>query len=444
VPSPKIIHIHDADAAVAPSHIDDLRSRIEKRDRTLPTLVKKGPAGRAWTTKEVPEPLVPYRPILAYLLGPLAGFVTPAGRLSRGWTFLAVFSAAAWIASSWMATPLLERVREGNPLGWAEALAAVVFLVTGFLAWCRGLVLATPRRASVPQTGWTTQPWLVGTLGMIAPGLGLSIVGRSRRAAIALLNAGFLVLCVLVLFAAGSLWMGTEAMPRIRPVLEWTFLGAAMGAFLGAVAWVVLALEGVRLVPGPKRVAKRWGRWGDAFAVALLVSVVAFALLFRPAPLARQMDEAGVSLTESGYRLIPGFVFGAAMRLDPSQTLYVLHAAELEEAAGHEESAIELRRDLEQRIQPVLAKDAEGVVETEPPADAPAPWVALPPGMTATALPAPALALPVPRPPLNGPRTGVEAAQPPWGELPSLSRLDIPVPTGAASPGSAEAGAATP
>jgi len=444
VPSPKIVHIHDADAAVAPDRINDLRSRIEKRDRTLPALVKKTPAGRAWTTKEVPEPLVPYRPILAYVLGPLAGLVTPAGRLSREWMFLAIVSAAAWISSIWLTAPLEVLVRKGNLVGWVGAVALVVLLVIGFLAWCRGLVFATPRGGAVPQTGWATRPWLVGSLGAIAPGLGLAIVGRSRRAAAALLNAGLLLLGLLVLTSAGTLWMGTERVPQLRPILEWVFLGAALVTFLGAIVWVVLALEGVRLVPGARSEARRWGRWGDVSAVALLVSVIAFAVLFRPAPLARQMDESGVSLTGSGYRILPGFFFQAAMRLDPSRTVYVLHAAELEEAKGNEAAALALRGELEQRIEPVLAKDRERANATEVTTETAIPLVPLPPGVSPLGQTAPAQIAPSSQSSIRGPRSEPEAVLAPWGSFPSLSGFEMGASASSVAPGAAGQGAPAP
>lgn len=408
--SPKIIRIYDADAAPASNRIDDLRTRIEKRDRTLPAMVAKGPAGRAWTTKDVPEPMQPFRPLLAYVLGPLAGMATPAGRVSRTWTFLAVASTVGWVLALRFGPRLWERAGEGDLVGAAGVAAIWIALWVGVLAWTRGLVLATPRGSAIPQKGWITKPWLVGGLGTIAPGLGLALVGRSRRAAIALLNAGFLATCVFFLLHAAPLWQASAHMPEARPALEWIFLAAGLGIFLGAVLWVVLVLEGLRLVPGPKRVATRWGRWGDAFAVALLGSVIAFAVLFRPAPLARHLDESGVSLTAAGYRVIPGLCFQGAMRLDPSKAVYVLHAAELAEATGDETTAATLREDLDQRIEPVLAKDTPGIV-TKPGAEATpetagpgVPWVEPPPlpapmpgPETATGMPEPWRVVPPPR-----------------------------------------------
>jgi len=410
VPSPKIIRIYDADAAAPESRVDDLRSRIEKRNRTLPTLVKKGPAGRAWTTKEVPEPMRPYRPLLAYVLGPLSGLVTPAGRMSRIWTLLAVLSAAGWVAGVRFAGPLWELVRKGSPLGMGGALTAGALLLVGFLAWARGLVLATPRSSSLPQKGWSTWPWLVASLGVLAPGLGLSLVGRSRRAAAALLSAGFVVLCVGIVTHASSLWQGTARMAALRPALEWTFLLAGIGILLGTLAWVMLALEGVRLVPGPKRVATRWGRWGDVFAVALLGSVIAFALLFRPTLLAKQLDESGVSLGANGYRVLPGFCFRGAMRLDPSQSVYVLHAAELAEAIGDDVAARAFRRELDQRIEPVVGK--EGMRKLAGGSTSPRAGVVLPPGV----IPGAGSALPGSQ--SMGPRVHTNQDPAPWEVVP--------------------------
>jgi hypothetical protein len=174
--------------------------------------------------------------------------------------------------------------------------------------------------------------------------------------------------------------------------------------------------------------------------VALLGSVIAFAVLFRPAPLARHLDESGVSLTAAGYRVIPGLCFQGAMRLDPSRAVYVLHAAELADATGDDATAAALREDLDQRIEPVLAKDKLGIAgeATAGPGGhaAMVPWVELPSGMRRGNDGPPttegAAVGPMPGP---GAPTGMPE---PWRVVPPLSATE-----GAAG-GASETGTATP
>ncbi len=304
--------------------------------------------------------------ILSYLAGPLSILATRRGRKSRFWAGLSVFSVILSIIVIWMWRGLSYWSTRENPIGAVMIIIAAAAVISGFSAWTRAVVLAGrhegPRMRRSPD--WIRSSFTVGIFGIMCPGMGLFVAGRSKRATAALWMACLTVISLLVLARAAWLWkFNTYAGAfAVRPdTLEYVFIFVGAAAVLGGLAWVVQALNGARLAgraANRKTVSRR--NWA---AVALLVSMIAFSILSRPAVVAEALDGGAAAAGSEGLRIIPLYLSRAAVRLDPSQPGYVIRTIELYEASGDQARAEAMRRELVARLEPSLPLlEEEGLV----------------------------------------------------------------------------------
>jgi hypothetical protein len=159
---------------------------------------------------------------------------------------------------------------------------------------------------------------------------------------------------------SASPWIWSLSQSQSSPgipghLLEVSFLAAAGMIVLGALGWIVQALDGVRLgsrlleEPKKKSVGNERTNRRDMFGLALAGVVVAFALTFSPIPAAQEFDDRAMSLNTAGLQIIPLCMTWTAMKLDPSQPVYAAHAAQMYASLGNEEAAARLLRDLRLR-----------------------------------------------------------------------------------------------
>ncbi len=304
--------------------------------------------------------------ILSYLTGPLSILATRRGRKSRFWAGLSVFSVILAIVVILMWRGFSYWSTQENPVGAVMLLALAVAVIAGFSAWTRAVVLAgryegTRLRRS---PNWIRGSLAAGLFGIICPGMGLFVAGRSKRAAAALWMACLTVISLLVLSRAAWLWnfnayAGAFA---VRPeTLEYVLMGASAAVVLGGLAWIVQALNGARLAgraSNRKTVSRR--NWA---AVALFISIIAFSILSRPAVVAEALDRGAAVASSEGMIIIPLHLSRAAILLDPSRPGYVIRAIELYESNGDQATADTMRRELIARLEPsVPLLEEEGIV----------------------------------------------------------------------------------
>ncbi len=304
--------------------------------------------------------------IFSYLAGPVSILAARRGRKSRFWAGLSIFSVILSIVVIWMWRGLSYWSTRENPVGAVMILVAVAAVISGFSAWTRAVVLAGryegPRLRRSPD--WIRSSFAAGLFGIICPGMGLFVAGRSKRAAAALWMACLTVISMLVLARAAWLWnFNTHAgVFAVRPdTLEYVFIFAGAAVVTGGLAWVVQALNGARLAgraANRKTVSRR--NWA---AVALLISMIAFSVLSRPAVVAEALDGAAAVSRSEGMQIIPLHLSRTAICLDPSQPGYVIRAIGLYEDNGDHARADAMRRELIARLEPSLPLlEEEGMV----------------------------------------------------------------------------------
>lgn len=295
--------------------------------------------------------------ILSYFAGPLSILATRRGRKSRFWAGLSVFSAILSIAVIWMWSGLSYWSTQENPVSAVMVLVAIAAVISGFSSWTRAVILAGryegPRLRRSPE--WIRSSFAAGLFGIICPGMGLFVAGRSKRAALALWMACLTLISLLILARAPWLWnfnMYAGAF-AVRPdTLEYVFIFAGAAAVLGGLAWVVQALNGARLAgraANRKTVSRR--NWA---AVALLISIIAFSILSKPAVVAEALDRGADAAGSEGMQVIPLYLSRAAVRLDPSQPGYVIRVIELYEESGDQMKADAMRRELVVKLESSL------------------------------------------------------------------------------------------
>lgn len=304
--------------------------------------------------------------ILSYLTGPLSVLATRRGRRNRFWAGLSVFSVVLAAIVIWMWRGLAYWSTQQNPVGAVMLLAAIVAVIAGFSAWTRAVVLAGrfegPRLRRSPV--WIRGQWAAGLFGIICPGMGLYIAGRSKHAAAALWMACITAISLLVLSRTEWLWSfnGHAGAFAVRPdLLEYILIGLSAAVVLGGLAWIVQALNGVRLAGrAPNRKAVSRKNWA---AVALIVTVIVFPLLSRPADVAEALDREAAATGGEGMRIIPLHLSRAAVHLDPSRPEYVIRTIGFYEANGDQSTADAMRRELVARLEPsVPLLEEEGIV----------------------------------------------------------------------------------
>ncbi|HSG28739.1 MAG TPA: hypothetical protein VLA34_09680, partial [Candidatus Krumholzibacterium sp.] len=267
--------------------------------------------------------------LLSYMAGPLSIFATRRGRKSRPWGVIAVVSVILSMAAIVMWRRESFWSSHDEPAGAILLTAAIVAVISGCLAWSRAVILSGRHEGTRLRRspGWMRRPLAAGIFGTVCPGMGLYAAGRSRQAAAALWMAGLTVISFIMISKSAWLWdfnthAGAFAISPDR--LEYVLAGASLLAALGVVAWTVQALNGMRLAaPAKDRRPDPGKNWA---AVALLASLAAFSIFFRPVMIAEALD-AGASVAESrGMRIIPLHMSLVAARLDPSRPEYTVKA----------------------------------------------------------------------------------------------------------------------
>jgi hypothetical protein len=346
-------------------------SNLDNGERELPEYLRSSDSGKessgTGTSQGRAEEKSSGVPIiLSYMAGPLSIFSTRRGRRSRLWTGTALFSVAVSIIVIWMWRGLSYWSTSDNPVGAVMLIAAVAAAVAGFSAWTRAVALAWrhegPRIRRSPYAIRGSAAACV--FGIIWPGMGLFLSGRTKRAAAALWAACITVVSLLILSRAGWLWRFNShagAFSVENAELEIVFIILTAAAALGGLAWIAQALDGARLAgraSSRKAISRR--NWA---AAALLLSVMAFGLFFRPAVIAEALDAAAEATGAEGFKIIPLQLSRAAMRLDPSRPSYVIRRIGLHEDMGDQAKADELRMDLVARLSPSLhLLEKEGIV----------------------------------------------------------------------------------
>jgi hypothetical protein len=243
----------------------------------------------------------------------------------------------------------------------AVAAAAMVWLAAGGV----GLVTAARRCGEGPLARRPSRrPLLAGLVGLLAPGLGLLLAGRWIRSAATIVVVGLGATAALVLTRAPGWWHAhrEDGQPALIDdlALERILLGLAAVVTVGAIGWFVSALEAGRLAAGPRTVRAVSG--ADRVPAALLLALVALAVFFRPADLARGLDRATGTLSAHELRLTALATARAAAWLAPADPLLELRVAERLDALGRADAAATIRHRLRDRWQ----RFAGVAVDTDP------------------------------------------------------------------------------
>jgi len=381
--SPKVYVIKPGSPTANPNPITGTTSQADGDGTARKSDSVRASTARSW------KPLV-----TAYLLGPVTvsrwvngpkGVAwAAAGALSVFVAFLLVVFHSrfdAWLGSS-----------SNGVLAW---FLIVPFVVTVMgLVWARSVIAAGRRcpatLSRLPRRLRSSAA--ITALGLLVPGLGLMLTGRVKRAgwAFALIIPAGVTAVALLRWP----WLWNLNRSTINPglssvTLEVVLLATVAIAAVCALAWIVQALDGARRAGHrPSHV------FADAAGATLIVSLVVFAVAFKPVSVARNLSASALPMRHDSYRLIPLAVTEAASWLDPANPVYIAEAAELYRALGNREKAREKRDILEQRAA-AYTKFAWGG-----PSDGPAPA-----GLTS-----------------NFRSTYIDNAQSPWNRLNTLAR----------------------
>ncbi len=385
--SPKVYVIKPGSPAANPNPKTATASPASSQADGEGTARKTGSVTRS--TQRSWKPLV-----TAYLLGPVTVSRWVTGTKGAAWAatgalsvfvafLLVVFHSRfdAWLGNSsngvltwFLIVPLLVTVTGSV---WARS-------VTAAGRRCPATLSRLPRRL---RSGAA-----ITALGMLVPGLGLMLTGRVKRAGWA-----FALVIPAGVTAAAILrwpWLWDLNRSAINPglssvALEFVLLSTVSIAAVCALAWIVQALDGARGAGHrPSHV------FADAAGATLIVSLVVFAVAFKPVSVARNLSASALPMRHDSYRLIPLAITEAASWLDPANPVYIAEAAELYRALGNRKKAREKRDILEQRAA-AYTKFAWGG-----PSDGPAPA-----GLTS-----------------NFRSTYIDNAQSPWNRLNTLAR----------------------
>jgi hypothetical protein len=341
----------------------DIRDRTRKATSTpITPLTARGPyqmPRRDASAASAPgtAPTMHYALLLGltWLLGPAALLLTPDGRRHHGWLTLGIASALAGALITLVPYSRFVPVTTlATPLAWSTL--AVLATIGGFSAWARAVQFAA---AQVPpphrQNRWLRSRPAVCVLGLVAPGCGMLVGGNRWHASLWLWALWPAALGVAVLRNAMDMWrhLATTVPDRAAAdLLEFSILMAAAAVVLGALAWLVQALEGARrLAPAPA-LARGHGDW---FAVALGVSCAALAVAGNPERAARNLGDAALVLQAEGFSVIPLQLSLAADRLDSAHAEYAVTAIALHEIRGDEQGAKALRERLDRSLAPYVA-----------------------------------------------------------------------------------------
>jgi hypothetical protein len=297
---------------------------------------------------------------LTYLLGPFALLLTDRGRQGRGWVAAGIASGLAGIGMVvWR-----DRILLAVDVGWAIVLLMITTALVALLwfsAWSRALMMTGEpdmtrrrlRREQIPS--WLKKPWSLGAVSFLVPGLGLLLTGRLRRAAIVLWLGQLGIVAGLTLYHSPWAWQVNKnsALGAIDSnLLEGSFLLAGAILIASIAGWIVQALEGSRQALLTRSGSTR--ARGDWYALALVGSLAAMALVNDPAPIAQNLDEQAGRLHQSGCKVIPLALTLAAHHCDPAQSRYPIQAMGLYEELGRPDRAAAMRVRLDRNLGPFV------------------------------------------------------------------------------------------
>ena len=291
------------------------------------------------------------RVLMAYVLGPIALMIKPAGQRRIYW---AILGAVSVVAGAYL---LLGRASFNAMIGTTDngvfiwiALVTFVFLAAA-TAWARAVAVSGrdhPPLASISPRKMRN-PLAVGAVSLVFPGLGLLLQGKTRRAAAVLWTVGPMVAALVILSNWSLLWNQSQwSVPAGSSglALEIVFVVAAVLALVTLLIWIVQALDGARrfcTTPGSLLRA-------DVVSVALLVTVIAFVSTVRPVPFAESLSASSEGLHQNGFRLIPLVMSESAARLDPASPVHLANAAVLNEELGMKDAARAKKIVIERRM----------------------------------------------------------------------------------------------
>ena len=202
---------------------------------------------------------------------------------------------------------------------------------------------------------WVKNPWLVGPLGLLAPGVAWIFARRMRRAVVTAWAAWPLGVAILLLIQAPLIWRHREVFWSFgvsADFLEYMFIAAGLATLAAPLIWIGQALLGARQTA---HMTDRWRpRRGDWSAVALAVALVAMVVAVQPGDLAADLGGSAGMLRDDGYQVLPLQLTSLARQLDPGQPAYALQLAELYAERGEIETAERVRQELDRDLQPYL------------------------------------------------------------------------------------------
>ena len=123
--------------------------------------------------------------VAAYVLGPLGLVMTARGRRSGFWTAFGASTAvlATVLGAAWWAVATRGESAALLPL---LTMGTALCVLAAFTVWARSLhlLLTSQRYPAKPWPAWVKNPWLVGPLGLLAPGVAWIFARRMRRAVV--------------------------------------------------------------------------------------------------------------------------------------------------------------------------------------------------------------------------------------------------------------------
>ena len=302
----------------------------------------------------------PTRTLLAlYALGGVAPLALRVGPRKFAWAAASALSLAGWATLAWYWPAVRAAMQSGRLPILPFLLGVAIVHLVGAVAWTRAVVhvVRDERFKSNTLPRWMRNPWTTGVAGLVVPGIGFAIAGRHLRAALALWNGATVAAAALILANAALLWSwnvksGADALPK--SFIEALFISSAIALCAGGLIWVGTALDGARLAES-RRAALRRVREGaavsraDGIAVALVASLVAFAVTLHPTALARDLDRFATAMRFEGYRMVPLAIESAASALDQGRPEYAMRVAELHVEMGRPEAARVIHERLRER-----------------------------------------------------------------------------------------------
>jgi hypothetical protein len=302
----------------------------------------------------------PTRTLIAlYALGGVAPLALRVGPRKFAWAAVSALSLAGWATLVWYWPAVRAAMQSGRLPILPFMLGLAIVHVVGAVAWTRAVshVVRDERFKSNGLPRWMRNPWISGVAGLVVPGAGLAIAGRSLRAALALWNGASVVAAGLVLANAGLLWSwnvksGADALPK--SFVEALFVGSAVVAVVGGLIWLACALDGARLAESRRSILRRVREGAavsraDGVALALVTALIAFAVTFHPTSVARDLDRFATSMRFEGYRTIPLALETIASTLDQGRPEYAMRVAELHVEMGRPEAARLIHERLRER-----------------------------------------------------------------------------------------------